>query len=534
MAATCADCATNEKVTAFLMNPEIFPNEIAKYDAEIEAKLVDPNLLEWICEVLSHRIVGEDLNKQLLFLIALSYKTDDPQGSIINGPPAIGKSHLAKHVLSFFPNVINLSRITPTVLDRLNVDLSHYILFISELQGAEQAAPTLRVMLSEGELRLATTEMNEGRLVPRVIETLGKPVYVTTTTQQIVERQLASRTWLQNLDASEEQTKKILAFQAKRATRINTEDFSHEEMVLKCLIYKLQPFKVLIPYAEKLNDLFPAKETQARRDFKRLLAVIKVITLLFQKQRILVDTRGEKALVATLRDLAFALKFLKPILLLSLYALPDKAFDVLKYFESAHEGCTTKEVSLKLGMSQNRTREIMYGLVERGFLAIDESSRTYLFSWTKKELEEPSILSIELSEGFFGEEEFKKWWFENSCSYYTGWRDAYQTFILSCTPHTPEQLQSIEKKEEISLSTKNKSEETSIESIEPILNESFSNKKKAIPLQHILPAEKCELCGEHPVEFEFENDGCAIRRCPSCIDKMKSQSYNFKLEESAL
>jgi len=52
-------------------------------------------------------------------------------------------------------------------------------------------------------------------------------------------------------------------------------------------------------------------------------------------------------------------------------------------------------------------------------------------------------------------------------------------------------------------------------------------------LKRIQPAEKCELCGEYPVEFEFENDNHIIRRCPSCIDKMRSQGYSFKLEESA-
>lgn len=57
--------------------------------------------------------------------------------------------------------------------------------------------------------------------------------------------------------------------------------------------------------------------------------------------------------------------------------------------------------------------------------------------------------------------------------------------------------------------------------------------RQGFPLQHIPPAEPCEKCGEYPVEFEFLNDGYSVRRCPSCIDKMRSQGYNLKLEESA-
>jgi len=48
-----------------------------------------------------------------------------------------------------------------------------------------------------------------------------------------------------------------------------------------------------------------------------------------------------------------------------------------------------------------------------------------------------------------------------------------------------------------------------------------------IQLTPVLEAEKCELCGEFPVKYEFVVDGQKIRRCQHCIDKLKSGGMKF-------
>jgi len=430
-------------ITNFLLNPVLFPGQIEPYVQQINEKLHNPDILEWVTEVLSNRIVGENLNKLTLFLIALSYKTDESQGAILTGPPAIGKSHVTKNVLRLFPNVINLSRITGAVLDRLGIDLSHYILYISELGGQEQATSTLRVMLSEGELRLATTEMHDGKIRPKVIQTTGVPVYVTTTTQEVVERQLASRTWMLNLDTTKEQTRRILHYQAVKASSITRDEYTEDEMVLRSLLYRLKRHKVLIPYAEKMSGLFPSEESQARRDFKRLLALIKCVTLIFQKQRALVTSGGEEVLLANLTDLAYTLKLIRPILFTTLYALPKKAFEVLDVFKKiGSEEYTVKDVARQMELSQNRTRTIMNGLVDRAFLYKDDSRKPYKYSWTEKDLEEPTILSTVNLGDFFTQEEFEYWFDSNHCTCSKASSIIYQTYIAPSS-----QLDNVEKVE---------------------------------------------------------------------------------------
>jgi len=451
----------------FLLNPILFPDHIEPYAQQINERLHDPELLEWVTEVLSNQIVGEDLNKLTLFLIALSYMTDEPQGAILTGPPAIGKSHLTKNVLRLFANVINLSRVTSAVLDRLGIDLSHYILYISELGGQEQATPTLRLMLSEGELRLATTEMENGKIRPKVIQTTGIPVYITTTTKEIIERQLASRTWMFNLDPSKEQTQRILRYQAKKASSVNKDEYTEDEMVLRCLLYKLKPHKVLIPYAEKMSERFPSEEYQARRDFQRLLALIKCITLIFQKQRVLVKSDGKEVLLANLTDLACGLKLVKPILFTTLYALPKKAFELLDLFKNDEEH-TVKEIARQVNLSQNRTRVIMNGLVDRGFLYKDDSRKPHKYNWTEKDLEEPTILSTVNPSDFFSQEEFEYWYHSNHCTCSQESGELYNRYILPCTPPPSREVQPSENIiENVFYDEKNSKESTITKMVHP-------------------------------------------------------------------
>jgi len=397
-------------LTSLLMNDILFPSSLAKYEEEVRQHLRDPGLLNWVSDVLDCRIVGEKLTKLLLFLVALSYKANDPQGVIIQGPPSIGKSWLCKNVLRLFPNVLNLTRVTMAFFDRTGADLDHYILYITELGGQEQATPTLRVMLSEGELTLGTVDVGQHGPTPKVIQTKGSPVYVTTTTKELIEPQLAARTWLLTPDSSEEQTRHILRYQAERAKKFIQEGYSHKEMVLRALIYALKDFDVLVPYASELSELFPVGEYNARRDFKRLLSLIKCIALLFQRQRLKLKLDGGAAIIAGLSDLLMATWIIKPVMLPTLYSLPQKALDFIRTFEQNPDvEYTARSMGAEHHLSQKRARDILNGLMDRGFAYRDTARKPYRFEWSEKTLEEGTIFSIARLSDFFPSEAFENW-----------------------------------------------------------------------------------------------------------------------------
>lgn len=499
----------------FVMTPVLFPGQMVPYEEMAKKRLENPNLLEWIREVLSQRIVGEDDCKVLLFLVALSYKTDEPQNCIFSGPPSTGKSYLCKNVLRLMPNVINVSRMTPAFLDRIGSDLSHYILYVSELGGAEQSLPILRVMLSEGELVLGTTERNDkGKIETMIVETKGSPPYITTTNQEIVERQLASRTWLQTVDTTPEQTRRVIRYQAKLARSAPLPEYTPEEMVLRTLVYMLKPNKVMVPFTEKLGELFPSTEVQARRDFNRLLSLIKVVTLLYQRQRLHVKVNGEDYLLASLQDLAHALRLITPVLLPTLYGLPQKAFELLKTFqEPPHLELEVKDVGAKAQLSDNRVREILNGLVDRGFLHKNTGSKPYKYQWTGKTLESGTILSIVDLAGFFSQTDFEKWLNENGTTYAGDSKDLYATYILPRGLLSSEPVVHSEDKPESTVLEENKLERPTMEPIVPN-SKSFT----AITLDNILGWLRLEFQqGNNPIlEGPKPLEPIIKGKCPLC------------------
>ena len=62
----------------------------------------------------------------------------------------------------------------------------------------------------------------------------------------------------------------------------------------------------------------------------------------------------------------------------------------------------------------------------------------------------------------------------------------------------------------------------------PLLN--INTEQNLIQLTPIHEAERCELCGEFPVKYEFVIDGQPIRRCQNCIDKMKDRGFKFAIK----
>lgn len=278
----------------------------------------DPNLLEFIKQTyLDPKIIGEEVNKLLLFLIACSTLTLNPLSAIVKGPSAAGKSHLVNRVLDIFRElgiVIEFSRITPAFLENMaskdkpsrpnpkdpdyerklvdyeehvkkprTVDLTGKILFVDELRGIQNAqAPKL--IISEGRLRLGTVDQQRESTT---IEVHGTPSIITTTTQAALEDpEFENRILPIQIDETEAHTKEIIEHEAQRFAD-PAEDLT-ENARMKAMIEffnKLKPLKVANPFATEIQNDYPTKNIEARRDFKKLLALSNVVTWLYQHQR---------------------------------------------------------------------------------------------------------------------------------------------------------------------------------------------------------------------------------------------------------
>src|SRR5262249_21204465 len=139
-------------------------------DAALEL-LRDPKLLARILFDLERcGVIGEESNKLVGYLAAVSRKLDRPLGVVIQSSSAAGKSSLMDAILSFMPEEeqVKYSAMTGQSLFYMGSEsLKHKILGIAEGEGAEKASYALKLLQSEGELSIASTgkDPHTGKLI---------------------------------------------------------------------------------------------------------------------------------------------------------------------------------------------------------------------------------------------------------------------------------------------------------------------------------------------------------------------------------
>ena len=174
--------------------------------------LRDPQLLDRIVD--DFAVVGERTNKLMGYLAAVSRKLDQPLAVIVQSTSAAGKSTLMEAILGFVPpeDVVKFSAMTGQSLYYMGDDsLKHKILAIVEEEGAAKASYALKLLQSEGELRIASTgkEASTGRLTTQEYRVEGPVMLLLTTTSITVDEELLNRCLVLTVNEDRDQTRAI-------------------------------------------------------------------------------------------------------------------------------------------------------------------------------------------------------------------------------------------------------------------------------------------------------------------------------------
>ena len=333
--------------------------------------LTSSNLLELILadmETIGH--VGEEINKVLAYLVAVSRKLPKPLSGIIISQSAAGKSGLVDIVQELTPpeEVEFFSRITPQALYYMERDaLKRKLLIIEERTGGEGADYSIRTLQSRQKLTQAVPikDPNSGKIKTMTFEVEGPIAYLETTTSAEINHENATRCFELYLDESPEQTRRI--HQAQRAAK-TSQGLTRKTVVeaIKLRHHNLQrmlkPVAVEIPYAPGLD--FPADTLRTRRDHERFLSLIEAVTFLFQyqrEQREIVTLEGDKvtAVLSTVEDYARAYELAHEILGFTLDDLKKHARELLEQIQAmvANQAKDTEALPEDLLFTRREIRE---------------------------------------------------------------------------------------------------------------------------------------------------------------------------------
>ena len=341
-------------------------------------------------EYLDLEIVGEDSNKQQVFLGCCSTFTENPLAIVVKARTGSGKSWLVNRVLDIFRQlgvVIEFSRITPSYLENMasknrpprpartkeesdqeyleriqkwksqprTIDLKGKILFIDELRGIQNAqAPKL--LISEGRLKLGTVNINRESVE---LEVTGTPAIITTTTLAALEdAEFENRVLTVEVDESEEQTKRIIHRHALRFAD-PAEDlgkYQRDKAIVE-FFNSLRPLKVANPFSTLIKQKYPTKNLEARRDYPKLFALSNSLTWLNQNRRRKAKKGLELFVVTDLADIVKVREIALPSLRASLIGYSEKEDPILQVFKNESE---TKETPSKSGLNEAAGVETSY------------------------------------------------------------------------------------------------------------------------------------------------------------------------------
>jgi hypothetical protein len=326
--------------------------------------------------------VGEETNKRLLYLVAISRKLEDPLSAIVLSQSGAGKSGLTEVIERLCPpeDVVLLTRLTPQSLYYTEPGfLDRKLVIVEERYGSMEADYSIRVLQSRKKLIAAAPvkDPQTGNMRTKVFTVEARAAFIEATTASSVNHENATRCFELQMDETEEQTRRIHERQRLLRTgrglelRREAEAITHRHWNAQRL---LEPLPVVIPFADRLS--FPSSWMRTRRDHARFLNLIEVSAFLHQHQR---DRSRDGAIVASLADYEAAYALAGEVLRETLTDVKKPLREALQRIQTlaanGEDSLTRREIRETLGVPDSTVRRWLAELVELEYLGVAEEGR---------------------------------------------------------------------------------------------------------------------------------------------------------------
>lgn len=399
--------------------PQPAPLEISPRDrAEALALLRRADLLDRVAaDMGTLGYVGEETNKQIGYLVAVSRKLETPLSMVIMSQSGSGKSALADVLEMLTPpeEVILFSRLTPQALYYMERDaLVRKFILIEERAGSMDADYSIRTLQSKKKLILAVPikDPSSGRIKTQVFEILGPAAFLETTTESRIHHENSTRCFETYCDESSEQTRRIHEAQKRSKTAEGREHLAEREAIEQRhhnAQRLLEPVGVVIPYAPAIS--FPYGWLRTRRDHLRFLNLIEAIAFLHQHQRQKrTDDAGRSYIESDISDYERAYALAAELLGHTLSDLKPPAAELLGAVKALLSGkpdgtATRREIREATGLPDHRVIALLSELVALEYLEAVAGSQGKTFRYR---LAAPAVLAPKILAGLTSPSELRK------------------------------------------------------------------------------------------------------------------------------
>ncbi len=288
---------------------------------EAEKLLKAPKLLDRTNQLIGKSgVVGEEINRLIMYLIFTSRKREQPLHIVSLGSSGTGKTHLQEKIGELIPEEdrVEITSLSENAFYYFGQrELKHKLILIEDLDGVDGALYPLRELQSKKRISKTIAQKNsQGETKPLHLVVEGPVSVAGCTTKERIYEDNANRSFLIYLDESEDQDNRIMDYQRRAsAGKLSRNDEKEAVRLLRNCQKILQPVHVINPYAEYLH--IPKEVFKPRRTNNHYLQFVEAITFYYQHQREqkVNTSTGEIYIETTEEDIRQANYLLKDILL---------------------------------------------------------------------------------------------------------------------------------------------------------------------------------------------------------------------------
>ena len=265
-------------------------------------------------------VIGEEVNRVLMFLLFTSRKMSRPLHCISLGSSGVGKTYLQSKVADLMPpeDKVEVTALSTNALYYFNQsELRHKLILIEDMDGADGVLYPLRELQSKRSItKTIVHKDSRGRSRTIHIKVEGPVCVAGCTTKEQLYEDNANRSFLLHIDESEAQNELIMEHQRLlSAGKIEEGKTKETTTILQNIQRMLEPIKVVNPYAEQLR--LPPSVFKPRRTNAHYLQFIEAVTFYHQHQREykIKEDGGESYIETTIEDIEIANRLMKDALL---------------------------------------------------------------------------------------------------------------------------------------------------------------------------------------------------------------------------
>lgn len=364
-------------------------------------------------EIRKTGLVSETKNGLIILFTLISSLTKDPQNLKFTAQSSVGKSAPVVMIMKLFPKDMVMAGTftkksvyhdygTEDEEGNYIVSLKNKVIVCLEEEASMEFLTEIKPILSHDVEEIVykfTEKQTEGKLKAKKVIVKGWPAYIGLSTQTERAEELSTREWTGSPISTPEKFKAVNIDTAVKHM-LPEEFFDKPTDIIQKTVDFLKNQKketiIMNPHTHKILEAFPYNQPRCQRDFKKLLAMVEIITYLHQYQRFTIETETRKYVFSTWEDVCFAVMVMDEMLESTLTGIPKEVIDfynrVLK--EHRKDLLTYRDIADLYTAEYNkhyhpRTIQDKYipTLENSGLIYIDRSEKTHKVSVLPERIE---------------------------------------------------------------------------------------------------------------------------------------------------